>query len=257
MEKVEIGCCTLYNADCLEVLPRLTGVDAVITSPPYNLGGSPWPHLGHWKKGDTTGGNSKWEKGCDAGGVQYGEHADNMPHEKYVEWQHEVVSALWELVPGNGAIFYNHKPRVIGTKLWLPLELIPEHVTMRQIVVWARPGGMNYSPTAFVPTHEWIMVLAKPDFRLRSQAASGLGDVWSMTPDRNKHPAPFPVMLPAKVLQGTEFETILDPFAGSGTVGVACCRAGKRFVGIEKDARHFDHACERLTAEQAQMQLCL
>lgn len=258
MEKVEIGCCTLYNSDCLEVLPALRGVDAAITSPPYNLGGSPWPHLGNWKQGDGAGGKSKWRNGSDASaGVQYGEHEDSIPHEKYVVWQHEVVSALWALLPEEGAIFYNHKPRVIGARVWLPIELIPSHVVMRQIVIWARPGGMNFNPTAFVPTYEWIMVLAKPKFRLKSKGVSGLGDVWSMAPDRNPHPAPFPVLLPSKVLQATTFETIVDPFMGSGTTGVACARAGKKFIGIEKDARHFDHACERLTAEQAQMQLCL
>lgn len=258
MEKVEIGNCTLYHADCLDVLPSLSGVDAVITSPPYNLGGSPWPHLGNWKPGDGAGGKSKWRNGSDASaGVQYGEHSDNMPHAEYVAWQHEVVSALWDLIPGNGAIFYNHKPRVIGARLWLPTELIPEHVTMRQIVTWARPGGMNFNPTAFCPTYEWIIILAKPDFRLKSKAVSGLGDVWNMAPDRNEHPAPFPVLLPSKVLQAVTAETILDPFNGSGTTGLACIRAGRRYIGIEKDARHFDQACARLTAEISQMRLAL
>jgi len=39
----------IYNADCREVLPYLPKVDLVFTSPPYNLGGAPWPHLGNWK----------------------------------------------------------------------------------------------------------------------------------------------------------------------------------------------------------------
>lgn len=41
-------------------------------------------------------------------------------------------------------------------------------------------------------------------------------------------------------------ETILDPYAGSGTTGVACARMGKRFVGIEKSPRHFESMCRRL-----------
>lgn len=40
--------------------------------------------------------------------------------------------------------------------------------------------------------------------------------------------------------------TILDPFMGSGSTGVACARAGRGFVGVELDARHFDIACRRI-----------
>jgi site-specific DNA-methyltransferase (adenine-specific) len=46
-------------------------------------------------------------------------------------------------------------------------------------------------------------------------------------------------------------ETILDPFAGSGTTGVACLRLGRRFIGIEKAPNYFEIACERLWAEEA------
>lgn len=248
----ESGNCTLYNADCMDILPALTGFDAVITSPPYNIGGAPWEHLGNWKPGDAAGGRSKWRNGSDAGnGIQYGMHDDSMPWADYVAWQHALLTTLWDKLPDDGAIFYNHKPRVIGAKLWLPLELIPGPVVLRQIIVWARPGGMNYNPTAFVPTHEWIMLLAKPAFRLKSKGVSGLGDVWQMTPERNEHPAPFPVLLPSKVLEATTAETILDPFMGSGTTGVACVRAGRKFIGIEKDPRHFAQAVERIKREQA------
>lgn len=42
-------------------------------------------------------------------------------------------------------------------------------------------------------------------------------------------------------------DTILDPFMGSGTTGVACAKMGRSFIGIEKDPRYFDAACERIT----------
>ncbi len=45
-------------------------------------------------------------------------------------------------------------------------------------------------------------------------------------------------------------ETILDPFAGSGTTGVACLRLGRRFIGIEREPKYFELACERLRAEE-------
>lgn len=47
-------------------------------------------------------------------------------------------------------------------------------------------------------------------------------------------------------------KTILDPFMGSGTTGVACVKAGRSFSGIERDERYFDVACERITKAYAQ-----
>ena len=41
-------------------------------------------------------------------------------------------------------------------------------------------------------------------------------------------------------------QTILDPFMGSGTTGVACARLGRSFIGIEIEPRYFDIACKRI-----------
>ena len=40
--------------------------------------------------------------------------------------------------------------------------------------------------------------------------------------------------------------TVLDPFMGSGTTGVACAKMGRKFIGIEIDPKYFDIACERI-----------
>lgn len=52
-------------------------------------------------------------------------------------------------------------------------------------------------------------------------------------------------------------DTILDPFMGSGTTGVACVREGRNFIGIELDPGYFDIACERIRKEMAQPRLDL
>lgn len=240
---------TLLLDDCLSRIPLLPPVDLVITSPPYNLGASPWPRLGNWKPGNAagSGGRGKWKAGAEGGaGVNYGAHDDAMPWAEYVAWQKEILSLLWDQLSPRGAIFFNHKPRVIGTRLWTPDTLIPSHLELRQIIVWSRPGGVNFNPTAFVPTHEWILLIAKPDFRLRSRGVSGFGDVWSMRPEKNPHPAPFPLELPTKAIAATDAEVVLDPFMGSGTTGVAAVKAGREFIGIEIDASHFALAHQRI-----------
>lgn len=245
----------LFNADCMDILPTLPagGIDCVITSPPYNLGATPWPALGHWRPGHKcSGGNGKWKRGSAsaARGVDYGTHSDSMPWGEYVAWQRECLSSLWRVTADRGAIFYNHKPRVVGDTLWLPLELLPDEVVMRQIITWDRGGGINYTATAFVPMCEWLIVLAKRAFRLRSTGVSGLGDVWRFPPDiGNPHPAPFPLDLPSRALQSLDADLVCDPFMGSGSTGVAAVRGGKRFLGIEKHRPFFDLAVARIRAE--------
>lgn len=58
----------IYHDDHRDVFQLIEpgSIDTVITSPPYNMGSSPWPHLGHWKPGDSAGGRSKWRNGSDA-----------------------------------------------------------------------------------------------------------------------------------------------------------------------------------------------
>lgn len=236
--------------DCREVLPTLGKFDLAVTSPPYNLGSAPWAHLGHWRPGTAggAGGRAKWKGGASAVGVEYGSHQDSIPWPDYVAWQRDILTLLWARLEDDGAIFYNHKPRVVGSKLWTPLELMPPHLILRQIVNWSRPGGMNYSPVAFVPTYEWIMILAKEAFRLKSRGVSGVGDVWVMNPERNEHPAPFPIDLPLRAIEASGAQAVLDPFMGSGTTGAAAVKLGCKFSGIEKDPKWFDVSCRRITA---------
>jgi len=262
---VIIGNATLYLGDCLEILPTLPKVDAVITSPPYNLGcttSGGFPALGHYALdspyGKKRGGAGKWRAAATAGGIAggYGTHDDAMPHEVYVEWQHRVLGALWDTITPLGAIYYNHKPRVLGGVCVTPLEYVPAGLTVRQIVIWARSGGINFSPAFYLPTHEWVVLIAKPDFRLKSKGASGEGDVWRIAQEPNAdHPAPFPIALPQKIIETIDAETILDPFMGSGTTGVACHHAGRRFVGIEIHEPYFDIACERIENAQRQVRM--
>ena len=241
---------TIYHGDCREVLPQLPKVDLFFTSPPYNLGGAPWPHLGHWKPGDSPGGKSKWRNGSDgSGGVTYASHDDAMPHDDYVRWQWACLEDMWERLSDVGAIFYNHKPRVIGGRCWLPTSLNP-NLPLRQIVTWARAGGMNFNPTAYVPTYEWIIVLAKESFRLRDKAASGEGDVWYVPQEPDpEHPAPFPEDLPAKAIKTTGPGIVCDPFCGQGATLRAAKKENRTAYGIEIEEKYCEIAAKRLSQE--------
>ena len=71
------------------------------------------------------------------------------------------------------------------------------------------------------------------------------------------HPCAKPIKTWTKLTnRATRYgETILDPFMGSGTTGVACANLGRKFIGIEIEEKYFDIACERIEATQAQGRL--
>jgi len=70
------------------------------------------------------------------------------------------------------------------------------------------------------------------------------------------HPTQKPVELMAWCIgKAPDAETICDPFMGSGTTGIACATLGKGFIGIERERKYFDIACERISLAQAQGQL--
>lgn len=242
------GMVTLYHAACEDVLPLLRDVDMVFTSPPYNLGVTTGGGFGHYRHGQKRGGQGKWG-GSTPDGIVYDDHDDAMDYRTYEAWQRAVLTACWNALSERGAIFYNHKPRVQAAELWTPLALNPG-LPVRQIIIWARAGGVNFAPTHYVPTHEWIIVLAKPDFRLRDRAASGVGDVWTVAQDgNNPHPAPFPIGLPARAIETVCPRLVVDPFAGSGTTLRAAKDAGVRAVGIEKSERYCELAASRLVPD--------
>jgi hypothetical protein len=74
---------------------------------------------------------------------------------------------------------------------------------------------------------------------------------------RGDHPTqkPIGVMSWCVKLASKESDTILDPFMGSGTTGVAAIQLGRKFIGIEREPKYFDIACQRIEQAVAQGQL--
>jgi hypothetical protein len=67
------------------------------------------------------------------------------------------------------------------------------------------------------------------------------------------HPTVKPDAVMDKIMRNVAGSSVCDPFMGTGSTGVAALRAGKRFVGIEKNPVHFQTACDRIRAAQSEM----
>ena len=57
------------------------------------------------------------------------------------------------------------------------------------------------------------------------------------------------------ILMAGNHQTILDPFMGSGTTGVACVQLGRKFIGIERESKYFYIACRRIEQAYSQPRL--
>ena len=225
------GTCVIYHGDCREVLPSLSGIGQVLTSPPYNLSGD----------GNNSAGTYFRQLGDG-----YDTYDDAMPHAEYVAWQREIA-LCWSTLADDGAIFYNHKPRVGGERVRLPFELVPDDLPIRQVITWDRLSGFNRQRTYYVPRYEWILLIAKPAFRINTKSVD---DVWPIPFETGGgHPAPFPIKLAKRAIGTTGAAVVLDPFAGSGTTLRAAKDLGRKAIGIEISERYCEIAAKRLGQE--------
>ena len=211
--RVEIGPHVLYEGDCLEILPTLGKVDAVVTDPPYGIGWKPRVN-----------------------------HQDQVWVDE-VEFDPAAIASA-----GKGATIWGAEylaPMLPPSKCWLTW-------VKRPIV------GFDFSEdTRSYATVEiaWSTTGKSAFYALVWDGGMRAGDASNRT---FCHPAQKPVELMAWCIRRHQgAETILDPFMGSGTTGVACVREGRRFIGIELDPGYFDIACERIRKEMAQPRLDL
>jgi DNA modification methylase len=89
-----------------------------------------------------------------------------------------------------------------------------------------------------------------------SENGSEISDVLKFNVDKySDHPCEKPKGLMSTIVSTTDAETILDPFMGSGTTGVACVNLGRKFIGIELEEKYFDIACKRIDQANRQGKL--
>ena len=225
--------------DCLEEMKYFedNSIPLIVTSPPYNMKTS----TGGGFKGKADAG--LWKNAGLKNG--YNSYSDNLSVEDYAKWQGEILAEMWRLIPENGAIFYNHKPRIQAGRVLLPQSYAPDYMILRQVIIWDRSCGFNFNRSFFTPSHEYILLFAKKDFRFTKHNPDR--DIWKINFEKNNsHPAPFPVELAKKCIEHTDAELVLDPFSGSGSTGVATLALGRSYVGIECDTGYAANSIVRL-----------
>ena len=214
-EKVVIGNAELYLGDCMDILPTLGKVDAVITDPPYGIGES--------------GGDKKRNRGYERLVIHDDLGWDDAIPEKEVFeliLSKSEISVIW-----GGNYFAHLLPASMG---WF---------------YWDKRIGGDFSDGELAWTSQ------KKALRMFSyNSFTGLkgGHL-------REHPTQKPVALMKWCIEQCKNnpQTILDPFMGSGTTGVAAVQMGRKFIGIEREPKYFEIACKRIEDAQRQQDMLL
>lgn len=213
MEPVHIGDATLYLGDCLEILPTLGKVDAVVTDPPYGIGQD---------KG--FGGFGGF--GPPIARRQYDDDWDDVrPPTKVFD---AILNAANVAVIFGGNYYTDILPVGKQWFVWDKKNTLPSFGDCE--LIWTNIKRNSVK----LLTYEYNGLIGKREERV--------------------HPTqkPYEVMrwCIEKLPKGGQ--TILDPFMGSGTTGVACAKLGRKFIGIEIEPKYFDIACKRIEDAYAQ-----
>ena len=231
----KIGDATLFLGDCREILPLLPKVDAVVTDPPYEADA-------HRKDRKITGKN----RGTIAEAFSFGE-IDPIRGEVAQQMVKACNGWILSFCMAEGVAPWRDAYEAAGAKY-------------KRAMVWIKPDAM-------------------PQFNGQGPAAgfesitavwcgsgyshwNGGGRVGTFTHNKNtggKHEhetqKPVPLMVELVQLFSNFGDTILDPFMGSGTTGVACAKLGRKFIGIELESKYFDIACRRIDEAYRQPRL--
>lgn len=240
----------LYNCDCLEILQQMIEqnrkVDAIITSPPYNM--NLRVHSGKYM--------SRWGWKGNVGHFshKYKNYKDDLPMDKYFEFQDEFISKALQVTD---LLFYNIQ-MITGNKVAL-FQLLGKYADkIKEVIIWNKCHGQPAMQTGVLNSqYEFIIVFQNSKPYNRSFDYSGFArgtetNVWDIKRERNKFiKAGFPRELIKRILNDfiPKGSTVLDPFMGSCTCGLVCQELGYDFIGIESDEEMFQIARERIEEE--------
>jgi len=227
-------------------------VHLMVTSPPYNVGK---------------------------------EYDEDLTLQEYINLLSEVFKETHRVLVPGGRVAINIAN--IGRKPYIPLhsEIIKVMdkigFLMRGEIIWDKGSSSGGScawgswKSASNPTlrdsHEYILVFSKDSFQrkkhpdrkntiTRDEFLELTKSIWKFNTEsakKVKHPAPFPVELPRRLIELYTFkgDVVLDPFIGSGTTGIAAIQTGRNFVGYDISKEYVDIANKRIKDSTAQQKL--
>lgn len=216
---------TLWLGDCREIAASITGVDAVVSDPPYGMAWN--TDSTRFSGGDPTRNNRKRGDGKSTWGAI---KLDDVPFDP-APWLAYPEAILW------GSNHY--------------AERLPRGTTL----VWAKKGTPAWGTFLSDAEIGWQST-GHGVYCKHVEFQGGLARKAENDGLQAAHPTQKPIPLMEWCIGRLKAgHHILDPFMGSGTTGVAAVRMGRAFDGIEIEPKYFDTACRRIADEMRRPRL--
>ena len=242
----------LYSGDSNDIMPMLANhikVNCVLTSPPYNVS----------------------RKAGDKYGTRYDKYVDVLSDEDYIDWTLSIFDNFDKILEKDGVILYNMSYG--SEKPWLMNMVIGDIIrrsnfTLVDTIIWKKKSAIpnNRSKNKLTRICEFVFVFCRKDefktFQCNKKVVSVIErtgqanyeNIFNFVEAKNNdgsndlNKATYSSELCEKLLSlyCKTTDTILDPFNGTGTTGVACKTLGMNYIGIELSELQFDYSVQRL-----------
>lgn len=228
----------VYLGDCLEVIKGFKddSIDLIVTSPPY------------------YNSQKKYQRG---NGYHY---VSDIGEPLYLIY--DMFEIVKPKLKDEGAICINLAFSYSETGVMRPYDIINRvreklGYFINDIIIWHKNNPIPIN-NRLTNAYEFIFVLSKTPY-VKYYTTKYTHNVWTFPVDTGKkgHSAVYPIELPTNCIINfsKENDIILDPFAGSGTTGVACIRTKRKYILIEKEKKYYDIIIERINKEIEQQQI--
>lgn len=235
----------IFNADCIEALQRIPdySIDLILTDPPYNLGVFMHKRGTNLKKmRDNHFAYSGW---------------DDLEFEDWKEEMSKFIKECHRVLKKRGALIIFMSVIRVGTII----ELAQEHgFYYKTVGIWHKKNPMprNMNLHFINSTESWLYFINEGTTGTFNNAGKPIHDfvetaTISVSERKlGKHPTQKPVSLMSHFISllSNPGDTILDPFMGSGSTGVAAVGASRKFIGVELSSEYFNLSFRRLCQEK-------
>ena len=211
----------LRQGDCLAEMKDIPDWSVIVTDPPFNIG------------------------------YRYSSYKDRMAEDDY-------YSMLTDIVNSTSQAVIIHYPEQLH-KLSIKLGYAPNKVVSwvynsntgkqhRDIAYYGvKPEFKNRGKDYKNPEDKRIMRLIANGKKPRLYDWWNVNQVKNVSKDKTAHPCQMPIEVMENIIKTLPDDyTIIDPFMGSGTTGVACKNLNRNFIGIELDEEYFEIAKKRI-----------
>jgi len=229
---------TIYHGDCMDIMRDIIagGVACVVTSPTYNT--LPISNKPSGLHAERKTGVNKWIAKAAQG------YFDNLPEGEYQAWLRDMVAECLRVC--SGLVWVNHKIRYRDGVALHPVRFLPFPIYSE--VVWDRRGSMALNCKRYAPSHENLWAFGRPSWWCNDLNTKM--SVWQIPYDagNDEHPCAFPLEIAGRPIMSScpPGATVLDPCAGSGTVGWAAKILGRKAILIEREERYCEIAAKRM-----------